>query len=317
MTEISNDETYKILLTILQKFEENEKINLSDYYALKNIETNFQKITNIDDNEILNVNNIQLKEIKQINSKIKSFIKDKNPYQFINDYFVKSSNINDEPSNFNILNTNSIKGNFKDVKDVLNSLSNDKELINFKENFNVENILMLTSQKFLKNHSKLSKDDIETLALKIKETNDVNIINKIEENKKNEVLSPNKRLKEIAKNVKKETEKPKIKLFDDQPKIDHVIEDEINDEINNYTKKIKTYALEFQDTLIVDNKKLINIEKTQNKELDKTNKSVLDLTKFNKSIQIGFWRLLLMIVIVVLSFMISMVSIRIFPKLIK
>jgi hypothetical protein len=100
-------------------------------------------------------------------------------------------------------------------------------------------------------------------------------------------------------------------------KIEKEMEEEVNNEIFNYTKNMKNYARNFNQILVQDNKKLDKIEKIQETGKNKTNKSMKSLNEFNYSLKIGFLKLILYIILVGTTFVMTLISIRIFPKLVK
>ena len=95
------------------------------------------------------------------------------------------------------------------------------------------------------------------------------------------------------------------------------MEEEVNNEIFNYTKNMKQYARSFNEILTQDNRKLDKIEKNQEGGKSKTDRSMKNLKEFSYNIKIGFWKLLLMFTIVAVTFVMTLLTIRIFPKLIK
>ena len=100
-------------------------------------------------------------------------------------------------------------------------------------------------------------------------------------------------------------------------KINKVLEEEIFEEVLNNTESMKNYASSISEILKKDNKNLDKIEKLQYKEQAKTKQEVSTLTDFNKRLQVGFWKTVYMFVIVITTFIFTLLIIRIFPKLDK
>jgi hypothetical protein len=119
-------------------------------------------------------------------------------------------------------------------------------------------------------------------------------------------------------NLKHKSQQPKItNLFVENfmtEKIEAEIEEELNDEIMNYTKNIKKYANNFTEVLGKDNKKLSQIEATQTLGKNKTDLQTKKLTEFNYSLKIGFFKILFMFLFVFSTFVWAIFIIRFFPK---
>lgn len=216
-------------------------------------------------------------------------------------------------------------------------------------------LLELASVDFLRNKTILPEESIKAMEDlyvqdrseenigKVEDSHDAEVksisldktvhVEKIENNSPNtgtDPMNPTSTNENKSKNLlhilKKERETPKLGLLLNKPnastsgsrsseKIDRELEQEISSEIFNYTKRMKNYANEFNKTLITDKAKLNKIEEIQHIDQSKTKQQMQTLTDFNRSLQIGFWKMLLLIIIVVVTFMMTMLTIRIFPKL--
>ncbi len=100
-------------------------------------------------------------------------------------------------------------------------------------------------------------------------------------------------------------------------KIEKEMEEEINNEIFSYTRNMKNYARNFGEIIQTDSKKLSKIEKIQEKDKDLTDTSMKKLKEFHYDLKIGFCKLIVMFMIVIVTFITTMMIIRIFPKLVK
>jgi hypothetical protein len=214
-------------------------------------------------------------------------------------------------------------------------------------------LLPLTSNEFLKNKVKLDDEEIKDIKGKYQEQEDeiqeninqesINDKNdKNDKNNKNSVLEetpipiespPKKILENILNTSAKKDKKPQnssLFLTDNkkshthtQPKeissieksIEKEMEEDLNNEIFSYTRNMKHYASSFNEILQRDNKKLDTIEKNQEGSKTKTDRSMKSLKEFSSTIRIGFFKLLLMLIAVGVTFMLTLLSIRIFPKL--
>ena len=96
--------------------------------------------------------------------------------------------------------------------------------------------------------------------------------------------------------------------------LDKEIEEDINDQIFGYTKRMKENAKFFGERLKQDNETLNKIETIQSLDLDKTKKETKKLMDFNFSLKLGLCKILMMMMTVIGMFMVTLLIMRIFPK---
>ena len=101
----------------------------------------------------------------------------------------------------------------------------------------------------------------------------------------------------------------------DKEEIEKEMEEELNNQIFKYTKMMKISAKNFGNQLIQDNKILGQIENLQNKDIIKTRNENQRLQEFNNFISLGFFKKLLMIIVVIITFIFTLLIMRIFPRL--
>jgi hypothetical protein len=312
--------------TISNELEQTGFISLLDfrnYNFYKNI-INSQEV-----NELELENKLVLEHIKKLDDKIEAFIKNKKEFEYLSDYFVTSSNKN---FNFELLNE---EGNEENDQIFLNNFSEEiKEIEQKKLDLNsqfISNILSITSNDFLKNKVNLESKEIFTIKGKeenceIKDNlsiskNEININQTTNQNTSNLISSSQKNYLDVipykypskSKNLRgSTTHQNELKN-----QIDKEVEEEVNEEIFSYAKNMKNYARNFNQILVKDNSKLGKIESVQDISKSKTDKSLKSLKEFNYSLTIGFFKLLLMFLIVIATFVMTLLSIRIFPKLVS
>lgn len=329
---------------VYEKLTNEKVISLIENEKLKFYNKHFNN--NLKDNEI-NERNVLLQSIRMTQEKINSLIKDKKEFEYVYDYFIKGQNYNiktihkikfDQEENKN----NATIENKKDFEEYEESLKKLKilETIPFSINnsTSLNDILQITSESFLKDKIKLEEEEFKKIKeneIKINkqlkkeekllnniDNNDKLVINKSnidKQNKSTSIISPSK---SPVENLLL-TSNPKLKSnghldasdLKHIQKIEKEMEEEMEKEIFNYTKGMKNYARSFHTTLIQDNKKLTKIEEIQNVEKNKTDNQLDKLTQFSRKLTIGFWRLLLMILIVIVTFIFTLFTIRLFPKL--
>jgi len=284
-----NQNTLNFLENIILKINDTKFISMLEYANLNKIKNEIYN--NINDNNNNN-NNIEIKlmkdKIRILLEKFEEFKKDKKEFQFISDYFLGENEkitdielLNENKSNFN--NNNLI--NYETIdKNFLDNLKNQK-LNNFKDIFN-----------FINNENKINNE----IKFEKKNSNEMSLLPKINKNKKenNNINSNNKN--KNSKNII-QTEKE--------------IEEEINNQIFGYTKRMKESAKFFGAELKKSNKQLSEIEDIQNKGLNSTKFQIKRLTEFNSKISLGFFKLLFMILIVLTTFIFTLFLMRIFPKI--
>jgi hypothetical protein len=336
---------------IFQKLEKFGLINLLDYEKFKFFKKNFELNGEFEEKESsgnLRHENIVREEIKKEYEKIMGKISGKKEYEFISDYFIGEEDrsmknwdkeyIDDEEGN----NKNHEIGQDENINpDEINEvdlfLRTDFNYSNLVNTGNFSDFIKYTSKDFLK---RIKLDESEIKRIKANEK----IIESKEDFKENVIPESPMILKESEENIgekeskkeKENTTSPSLKNYLDithlllkkeeqkqidskinkvqMEKIEKEMDEEINNEVFGYTKRMKESAQHIQRTLIKDNKKLDVIDKLQNVNEDKTKKENKSLTDLNKSLSISWWRLLLMIAIVLVSFIMSLLTIRIVPK---
>ena len=286
-----NQNSLNFLENIILKINDTKFINMLEYANLNKIKNEIYNNNNNENNENNNNNNDNI-EIKLMKDKIRiliekfeEFKKDKKEFQFISDYFLgENEKITDiELINQSKLNNNNNLINYETIdKNFLDNLKTQK-LDNFKNIFN-----------FINNENKINNE----IKFEKKHSNEMSLLPKINKNK-----NENKNNKNNNKNNKNliQTEKE--------------IEEEINNQIFGYTKRMKESAKFFGAELKKSNKQLSEIEDIQNKGLNSTKFQIKRLTEFNSKISLGFFKLLFMILIVFTTFIFTLFSMRIFPKI--
>ena len=136
-----------------------------------------------------------------------------------------------------------------------------------------------------------------------------------------EKIASNQKLNQILKIKSDLPQKTKTSslFLDDKytsQKLDKEMEEEINNEIFSYTRNMKNYARNFGE-ILTNFIKLTKIEKIQDKDKILTDNSMKKLKEFHYDLKIGFFKLILMFVLVICTFLLTMVVIRVFPKLVK
>ena len=298
---LSDSQKLSFLIKLNSKLS--EKHCISSYeYEIFNLIKSSQINSDLDSNEI-NIKNpqgennlneekiesrINKEKIKANIEKIMSYIKDKKDYEFISDFFINESDIND---NINIIEENkeNIKMNLEPINDNLmdifskNNLLNINSLINFNKKLN---------QKIEENYNNINLNIKKNTSSK--EFLILDDIKKVKNYKKSKDLENNSKSKE---------------------QMEQEMEEEINKQIFGYTKKMKESAKNFGVQLKRDNKVLNNIEDLQDKLNNKTTKETSRLKKFNFSIKLGFCQLFMLIITVIAIFFSTLFVIKIFPKL--
>lgn len=310
--------------TILQKLEKSGKINLVEYSQYKKY---IKDIPNSQNTETLSENNILIEEIKVVNEKIKSFI-NKPEYFFIKDYFITRgiTNFDTEGNNFETQNDHleTNENNNEDSNKIIEQFCKEaEEEKTSPEIKRFSDMIYFTSHDFLANKLKLSEEDIINIkGQKIKARNIDTLDTKAspppKEKKQGEKATNELNLSYLTSktNATSRVNRKPEKVDANIQKIKKEMEEELNNEIFNYTKNMKSYASNFNDILSKDNKTLNKIETIQNVDQNKTNKQLKSLNEFNYSLKIGFIKLIVMIIIASITFIMTLLSIRIFPKLV-
>lgn len=307
---------------ILKELENKGEIELVNFQRWK---TYMNKYDNLKINSNKLDNTIIIEEIQKNKEKILRIIGNMDEYEFISDYFTLNENIKETEQEKSENSLEEEKNEQEKYLKIKESIEKKIEMVPK----NLFELLSLTSKEFLK--EKLNLDDEQIQNLKGKEV-EVNKENEIKINDFTENINNSKENKQIVQSYPKLNQIIKIKsdfiqknrntsLFLDanntNAKLDKEMEEEINKEIFSYTRNMKTYARNFGEILQTDNKKLTKIEKVQEKDKSLTDTSMKKLKEFHYDLKIGFFKLIIMFIIVIATFVTTMMVIRIFPKLVK
>ena len=279
-----NQNSLNFLENIILKINDTKFINMLEYANLNKIKNEIYNNNNNENNDNNNNNdNIEIKlmkdKIRILIEKFEEFKKDKKEFQFISDYFLGENEKITDIELLNQTNSNNNLINYETIdKNFLDNLKTQK-LDNFKNIFN-----------FINNENKINNE----IKFEKKHSNEMSLLPKINKNKNEN--NKNKNNKNLI-----QTEKE--------------IEEEINNQIFGYTKRMKESAKFFGAELKKSNKQLSEIEDIQNKGLNSTKFQIKRLTEFNSKISLGFFKLLFMILIVFITFIFTLFSMRIFPKI--
>ena len=281
-----NQNSLNFLENIILKINDSKFINMLEYANLNKIKNEIYNNNNNENNDNNNNNdNIEIKlmkdKIRILIEKFEEFKKDKKEFQFISDYFLgENEKITDiELINQSNNNNNNNLINYETIdKNFLDNLKTQK-LDNFKNIFN-----------FINNENKINNE----IKFEKKHSNEMSLLPKI-----NKIKNENNKNKNNKNLIQTEKE----------------IEEEINNQIFGYTKRMKESAKFFGAELKKSNKQLSEIEDIQNKGLNSTKFQIKRLTEFNSKISLGFFKLLFMILIVFITFIFTLFSMRIFPKI--
>jgi hypothetical protein len=352
--DITLEEIIEFYILLWDKLQCSGNISLIDNEKLKEFGYLISKFNGVSE---LSEENMKLQEIKKINEKIMNYTMNKKEYEYVYDYFIGTTSeensgeveVNNEEDNINI--THDLDTIFyQNFNKILQSLNTSKiSNLQVSEMKHFSDLLPLASDEFLKNKLKFDDEVIKKIKgehpngnlneekeeLSNELSNNINI-QETDPKPKSFLDSLNINTKELTSTNTKIDSKNKLNsLFlhnkrgehkndkNDNPthkeiaKIDKEMEEEINNEIFNYTKNMKHYAKGFHQILTQDNKKLDDLERVQDKGKIKTDHSMKKLDEFNYSLKIGFWRLLFIFLLVGVSFVLTLLAIRIFPKLVK
>ena len=200
----------------------------------------------------------------------------KKEYEFISNYFLNENE------------------KIRDISTIENSFKQDENLEEINEN-NIGDYSNLNLYSF-----KNIKDIIEN--------NKVNLSNK-------ELPKQKKSKYELPSLKKNKREKSNYNSKKDNEEIEKEMEEELNNQIFKYTKMMKISAKNFGHQLVKDNQFLQQIENIQTKDMDKTRTQNQRLQEFNSLITLGFFKKLLMIIVVITTFIFTLLTMRIFPRL--
>ena len=277
-----NDHIISFLESLNYKLNDTHYITLLEYEKFNKIKNEWrEQIEEKEENKNNMENKLSNEKIKLLLEKIKTYTLNKKEYEFISNYFLnendKIRDISSSEISFNEDNDTIEEINENNIENYINL-----SLLTFKDiNNTLENNNNISSKKIPKQTK--SKKSYELPSLKNKNKND---------NKNN------------RNNTKK-----------DQEEIEKEMEEELNNQIFKYTKMMKISAKNFGNQLIQDNKVLNQIENLQNKDLVKTRNENQRLQEFNSLISLGFFKKLLLIFIVIITFVFTLLIMRIFPRL--
>ena len=276
-----NEYIISFLETLNYKLNDTHFISLLEYEKFNKIKNEWrEKIEENEENKFNMENKLSNEKIKLLLEKIKTYTSNKKEYEFISNYFLNENDKIRDISSSEIL----LKED-NDTNEEINENNIDNyinlNLLNFKDiNNNLENKNNVSNKKLPKQTK--SKKSYELPTLKNKNKNDNNNIN----------------------NAQK-----------DKEEIEKEMEEELNNQIFKYTKMMKISAKNFGNQLIQDNKVLNQIENLQNKDMIKTRNENQRLQEFNSFISLGFFKKLLLIFIVIITFVFTLLIMRIFPRL--
>ena len=279
-----NEYIISFLETLNYKLNDTHFISLLEYEKFNKIKNEWrEKIEEKEENKNNMENKLSNEKIKILLEKIKTYTSNKKEYEFISNYFLNENDKIRDISSSEILlkedNDTNEEINENNIDNYINlSLLTFKDINNTLENNN--NI----SSKIIPKQTK-SKKSYELPSLKNKNKND---------NKNNQNIN----------NTGK-----------DKEEIEKEMEEELNNQIFKYTKMMKISAKNFGNQLIQDNKILGQIENLQNKDIIKTRNENQRLQEFNSLISLGFFKKLLMIIVVIITFIFTLLIMRIFPRL--
>jgi hypothetical protein len=274
-------------------------IGLIGYERYKLIKSRYESMSAGDENEATTI-----EKIKNGIEKIIAYIDNKPLYTFIYDYF--EDNLDDFEIKESETKINAYDNNFLiRYKEISESL--DSDVLE-----SVNNAIRLTSREFLRNKLKFPENDI----IDLKGEEKVDVVEPIVEDVIVEQIKKVETVKTVEQS-KPKNNKNSIFLKTTKEKVNKELEEELFQEVLNNTKSMKNYAQSISDILKNDNKTLSKIEKIQYKEQAKTQKEVSSLKDYNNTLQIGFWKTVYMFLIVVVTFIFTLLITRIFPKLDK
>lgn len=275
---MNNDNIVSFLESLSYKLNDTHLITLLEYEK-------FNKIKNEWSDRLLELqeeNNIKIEDkllnekIKVLLEKIKVITSNKKEYEFISNYFLNENE------------------KIRDISTIENSFKQDENLEEINEN-NIGDYSNLNLYSF-----KNIKDIIEN--------NKVNLSNK-------ELPKQKKSKYELPSLKKNKREKSNYNSKKDNEEIEKEMEEELNNQIFKYTKMMKISAKNFGHQLVKDNQFLQQIENIQTKDMDKTRTQNQRLQEFNSLITLGFFKKLLMIIVVITTFIFTLLTMRIFPRL--
>ena len=275
---MNNDNIVSFLESLSYKLNDTHLITLLEYEKFNKIKNEWtDRLLELQEENNIKIEDKLLNEkIKVLLEKIKVITSNKKEYEFISNYFLNENE------------------KIRDISKIENSFKQDENLEEINEN-NIGDYSNLNLYSF-----KNIKDIIEN--------NKVNLSNK-------ELPKQKKSKYELPSLKKNKREKSNYNSKKDNEEIEKEMEEELNNQIFKYTKMMKISAKNFGHQLVKDNQFLQQIENIQTKDMDKTRTQNQRLQEFNSLITLGFFKKLLMIIVVITTFIFTLLTMRIFPRL--
>ena len=275
---MNNDNIVSFLESLRYKLNDTHLITLLEYEKFNKIKNGWSdRLLELQEENNIKIEDKLLNEkIKVLLEKIKVITSNKKEYEFISNYFLNENE------------------KIRDISTIENSFKQDENLEEINEN-NIGDYSNLNLYSF-----KNIKDIIEN--------NKVNLSNK-------ELPKQKKSKYELPSLKKNKREKSNYNSKKDNEEIEKEMEEELNNQIFKYTKMMKISAKNFGHQLVKDNQFLQQIENIQTKDMDKTRTQNQRLQEFNSLITLGFFKKLLMIIVVITTFIFTLLTMRIFPRL--
>ena len=275
---MNNDNIVSFLESLSYKLNDTHLITLLEYEKFNKIKNEWtDRLLELQEENNIKIEDKLLNEkIKVLLEKIKVITSNKKEYEFISNYFLNENE------------------KIRDISTIENSFKQDENLEEINEN-NIGDYSNLNLYSF-----KNIKDIIEN--------NKVNLSNK-------ELPKQKKSKYELPSLKKNKREKSNYNSKKDNEEIEKEMEEELNNQIFKYTKMMKISAKNFGHQLVKDNQFLQQIENIQTKDMDKTRTQNQRLQEFNSLITLGFFKKLLMIIVVMITFIFTLLTMRIFPRL--
>ena len=275
---MNNDNIVSFLESLSYKLNDTHLITLLEYEKFNKIKNEWtDRLLELQEENNIKIEDKLLNEkIKVLLEKIKVITSNKKEYEFISNYFLNENE------------------KIRDISTIENSFKQDENLEEINEN-NIGDYSNLNLYSF-----KNIKDIIEN--------NKVNLSNK-------ELPKQKKSKYELPSLKKNKREKSNYNSKKNNEEIEKEMEEELNNQIFKYTKMMKISAKNFGHQLVKDNQFLQQIENIQTKDMDKTRTQNQRLQEFNSLITLGFFKKLLMIIVVITTFIFTLLTMRIFPRL--
>lgn len=339
MNYINYDYYYNIFNNLYIDLENNKQINpiyIEYYKNYKNyVDLNIDNKTNDD------YNSFNLEKIKIIIEKITSLLS--------NDYIIRYKSFNNIDNNNNCelfltqindkykinnnkdnnISTKNISNDSLNIKSVIFNKINDISIFKNLENNKILNMLYKSNQLNVFKNT-LTNKELNDLGI-IEESIDVlnidnyNIIdnlgylnNKLNNNETKSTKEKTKFEKQSVVVVANKLTNNNNIIKSKKTNIEEKMQDDKNviEEIFGFTKMIKKYATNSGKILKSDNAQLNSTEKMLYDNTTSTEKELSNLNVINQEDKISFFKLVLTVVFVFVSFMIALMIVRIFPRFI-